>query len=138
MNTPPLKDGQIILFDGICNLCNGFVTFVIRRDKRNVFRFGSLQSEVAQKLLKRFGSENYDLTSIVLLDGQNIATESDAVLQIARELGGVWRLLYALIIVPKIVRDSVYRIVARYRYRIFGKRDSCMIPTPELMDKFIE
>lgn len=138
MNTPPLKDGQIIFFDGICNLCNGFVQFVIKRDERNVFRFGSLQSEGVQNLLKRFGSEYHDLTSIVLLDGQNIATESDAVLKIARELRGMWSLLYAFIIVPKIVRDSVYRIVARYRYRFFGKRDSCMIPTPELMDKFIE
>ena len=138
MSTLPQTHGQIILFDGVCNLCNGFVRFVIRRDDRNVFRFGSLQSDGAKKLLKPFGSEHLELTSIVLLDGGNISTGSDAVLKIARELRGMWSLLYAFIIVPKIIRDSVYRLVARYRYRVFGKRDSCMIPTPELRNKFIE
>ena len=132
-----ISSHPIILFDGVCNLCNGFVQFVIRKDHRDVFRFGSLQSERTEKILKRLGSEHFDSTSIILLDVENIATESDAVLKIARKLHGIWSLLYSLIIVPKFVRDSVYRIVSRYRYHIFGKRESCMIPTPELMDKFI-
>lgn len=128
---------QIILFDGVCNLCNGFVQFVIARDARHVFKFGSLQSEGARNLLKQFGSEHLGLTSIVLLDDQGIAIESDAVLKIARELRGMWSLFYVFMIVPKFVRDGAYRIVARRRYRFFGKRDSCMIPAPELMDRFI-
>ena len=132
-----ISSHPIILFDGVCNLCNGFVQFVIRRDHRDVFRFGSLQSERAEEILKRLGSEQFDSTSIILLDVENIATEYDAVLKIVRKLRGIWSLLYSLIIVPKFVRVSVYRIVSRYRYHIFGKRESCMIPTPELMDKFI-
>jgi predicted DCC family thiol-disulfide oxidoreductase YuxK len=127
----------IILFDGVCNLCNGFVQFVIKRDHRNVFRFGPLQSESARQILMPLGSEHRELTSIVLLDDEDIATESDAVLKIARKLHGLWSLLYAFIIVPRIVRDTLYRIVSRHRYRIFGKMDSCMIPTPELLDRFI-
>ena len=127
----------IILFDGVCNLCNGFVQFVIKRDHRNVFRFGSLQSESARQILMLLGSEHRDLTSIVLLDDEDIATESDAVLKIARKLHGLWSLHYSFVIVPRIVRDTMYRIVSRYRYRIFGKMDSCMIPTPELLDRFI-
>lgn len=127
----------IILFDGVCNLCNGFVQFVIKRDHRNVFRFGPLQSESARQILMPLGSEHRDLTSIVLLDDEDIATESDAVLKIARELHGLWSLLYSFIIVPRMVRDTMYRIVSRHRYRIFGKRDSCMVPSPELLDKFI-
>ena len=127
----------IILFDGVFTLCNGFVQFVIKRDHRNVFRFGSLQSESARQILMLLGSEHRDLTSIVLLDDEDIATESDAVLKIARKLHGLWSLHYSFVIVPRIVRDTMYRIVSRYRYRIFGKMDSCMIPTPELLDRFI-
>lgn len=132
-----ISSHPIILFDGICNLCNGFVQFVIKRDTRDVFRFGSLQSEKVRQILKRFGSKGVDLTTIVLLDGEKIAFESDAVLKVAKKLGGAWSLLYLFIVIPKFVRDAVYRFISRHRYQMFGRRDSCMMPTPELLDKFI-
>jgi predicted DCC family thiol-disulfide oxidoreductase YuxK len=127
----------IILFDGVCNLCNGFVQFILKRDTKDVFRFGSLQSEQAQLLLKQYAPKTIDLSTVVLLDGGTAATESDAVLLIAKKLGGVWSILYVFIILPKFVRDALYRFVARHRYKIFGQRDSCMIPTPEIQKKFI-
>lgn len=111
--------------------------FVIKRDTRDVFRFGSLQSEKVRQILKRFGSKGVDLTTIVLLDGEKIAFESDAVLKVAKKLGGAWSLLYLFIVIPKFVRDAVYRFISRHRYQMFGRRDSCMMPTPELLDKFI-
>lgn len=122
MVSPEHRDStfhSIILFDGVCNLCNGFVQFVIRRDKHDVFRFGSLQSEKAQELLKPFGSLGIDLTTIVLLEGNRIATESQAVLKISGKLTGGWSLLYWFSIVPKFIRDSLYRFVSRYRYLFF-------------------
>ncbi len=131
------QTGNIILFDGICNLCNGFVQYVIRRDQRNVFRFGSLQSERARELLRPLGSPGTDLSTIVLLDGHEAVTESDAVLRIVGRLGGAWKLVSWFRIIPKPIRDGVYRLISRYRYAIFGRRDSCMVPTPELEDKFI-
>ena len=140
MVSPEHRDATlhpIVLFDGVCNLCNGFVQFVIKRDKHDVFRFGSLQSEKAQELLKPFGSLGIELTTIVLLEGNRIATESQAVLKIAGKLGRGWSLFYWFIIVPKFIRDSLYRFVSRYRYSIFGQRDSCMVPTPGLKNKFI-
>lgn len=127
----------IILFDGVCNLCNGFVQFVITRDKRDVFRFGSLQSSKAQELLKRVEPDSNGFTTIILLEGEKISTESDAVLRIAQGLGGAWKLFYVFIFVPKTFRDGLYRIVSRMRYRVFGKRESCMVPTPDLINKFI-
>ena len=128
---------QIILFDGVCNLCNGFVQFILKRDAKDVFRFGSLQSEKAQNLLKHKAPKALDLSTVVLIDGDKVATESDAVLLIAKKLGGVWSLCYVFIILPKFLRDAVYRFVAKHRYHIFGQRDSCMIPTPEIQKKFI-
>lgn len=121
----------------MCNLCNRFVQCVIRSDRKDVFRFGSLQSEKAQQILKRFESKPLNLTTVVLLDDETIVTESDAVLKIAKKLSGIWNLVYLFIVVPKFIRDTVYRFVSRYRYHIFGRRDACMIPTPELLDKFI-
>ena len=127
----------IILFDGVCNLCNGLVQFVIRRDTRDVFRFGSLQSSKAQELLKRAEADSTGLTTIVVLEGGDVFTESEAVLRIAKELGGAWKLFTVFNAVPKFIRDRLYRIVSRMRYRVFGKRQSCMVPTPELTAKFL-
>jgi predicted DCC family thiol-disulfide oxidoreductase YuxK len=127
----------IILFDGVCNLCNGLVQRIISRDKKNVFKFGHLQSEKVRQMLKRFEPKTSGLTTIVLLEGETVTVESDALLKIVRKLGGAWSLLYLFIIVPKFIRDAVYRFVSRHRYRIFGRRDSCMVPSPEFLDKFI-
>jgi predicted DCC family thiol-disulfide oxidoreductase YuxK len=121
----------------MCNLCSGFIQCVIRLDKKDVFRFGSLQSENVRQLLRRYGPKISGLTTIGLLEGERIAVESNAVLKIARNLGGAWSLAYLFIVVPKFIRDGMYRIISRHRYRLFGKRDACMIPAPELMDKFI-
>jgi predicted DCC family thiol-disulfide oxidoreductase YuxK len=106
-------------------------------DKKDVFRFGSLQSEKARQMLRRYEPKISGLTTIVLLEGETITVESDALLKISRKLGGAWNLVYLFIIIPKFIRDDVYRFVSRHRYRLFGLRDSCMVPSPEFLDKFI-
>ena len=127
----------IILFDGMCVLCSGFIRCVLKLDKKDIFRFGLLQSENVRQLLQRYESNISRLTTIVLLVGERITVESDAVLRIARNLGGAWSLICLFIIIPKFLRDGVYRIISKHRYRLFGKRDVCMIPSPEILDKFI-
>ena len=131
-----MKD--IILFDGVCNLCSFFVQFVIKRDDKNLFKFASLQSEFSKSLLVKSGIDGAAPESVVLYSGEKIYTESTAALKILNQLGGGWRLFYFLIIVPKFIRDPVYRFIARNRYKWFGKKNSCMIPTPELKSKFID
>lgn len=127
----------LILFDGLCNLCNGFILWVLKMDKKNVFRFGLLQSDNVQRMLRKYELKISGLASIVLLEDERITVESDAVLRIARILGGGWSPFYLFIIVPKFLRDNVYRIISRHRYRLCGKRDVCMIPSPEVLDRFI-
>lgn len=129
---------NVILFDGVCNLCNFFVQFVIERDKKNLFKFASLQSNYGKDLLSRFGKDNSQFESVVLFNGVNIFTESTAALIILKKLGSGWQLMYIFIVLPKFLRDAVYRFVARNRYRWFGKKDYCMVPTEDLKNKFIE
>jgi predicted DCC family thiol-disulfide oxidoreductase YuxK len=121
----------------MCNLCSGFIQWIIKKDKKDVFRFGLLQADNVRKMLGRYELKISGHASIVLLEGEKIAIESDAVLKIARNLGGAWNLIYFFIIVPAFIRDGMYRIISRNRYRLFGKRDACMIPSPEVLDKFI-
>ena len=128
----------LILFDGVCNLCNGLVQFIIRRDPKGKFKFASLQSDVGRSLLKQFNIDPDLLHSIVVIDNGVAFQRSDAVLRIANYLGGGWKMLVAFNILPKFFRDAIYNVVATNRYRIFGKKDSCMIPTPELKERFIE
>lgn len=134
---------KIILFDGVCNLCNGTVVFIIKRDKKNVFKFATLQSEIAHDLVISFASNEKDkessnaLDSIILLDNGKKYTKSSAALRIAKHLSGAYPLLYGLMIIPKFLRDWVYSIIAKNRYKWFGKKESCMIPTPELQKKFL-
>ena len=127
----------IILFDGVCNLCNGFVQFVIRRDRANRFRFASLQSDTAREMLKNQPGAAQALDSVVLIENGRYYRQSTAALRILRRLGGAWPLLYGLIVVPAFVRDRVYAWIAKNRYRWFGQRDSCLLPTPELKAKFL-
>jgi predicted DCC family thiol-disulfide oxidoreductase YuxK len=129
---------SIILFDGVCNLCNGFVQFVIARDKKNKFKFGSLQSEGAKKILEPFIFPLDELKTIVLLENGKIYLRSRAVLRITSQLSGAWKLSSLLYIFPSFISDAVYNLISKYRYRFFGKRESCMIPTPEMKTKFIE
>lgn len=126
----------IVLFDGVCNLCTGSVLFILKRDKKDYFRFVSLQSEAAQKLLAGT-TLTQDLDTFVLVENGVIYNRSTAALRVARKLSGLWPLLYVFIIVPKFIRDGVYRFISANRYKWFGKKDSCMIPTPELRQKFI-
>jgi predicted DCC family thiol-disulfide oxidoreductase YuxK len=128
---------NIVLFDGICNLCNGAVQFIIRRDPTGKFQFASLQSPVAQQLLKE-ANVPHALETIILIRNSLVFERSDAALEIARGLSGAWPLLYGFKIVPRFLRDSVYDWIAKNRYRFFGKRNECMIPTPEWKSRFIE
>ncbi len=129
--------GPVVLFDGVCNLCNGWVRFVIDRDPKGVFRFAPLQSETAKTLLEPFdGLVGVD--SIILNESGRTFVKSDAVLRIAGRLSGLWPLLSAFRIVPRFLRDWVYDLVARNRYHWFGRRDQCMIPTPEIRSRFLE
>jgi predicted DCC family thiol-disulfide oxidoreductase YuxK len=130
-------DKSLILFDGVCNLCNASVRFIIKRDKYNRFQFANLQSEFAIKKLKEIKlSELPD--SLVLINGQNIYFKSDAVFEIIRSFSKLWHILLIFKILPKRLRDFLYDIIAKYRYKIFGKEDVCQIPDRSISGKFIE
>jgi len=127
------------LFDGVCNLCNSSVQFVIKRDKKDVFRYAALQSEVGKQLVQERHIDTSKVDSIILIEpGTAYYTKSDAALEIAQDLGGLWKLSSIFTWVPTSIRNAVYDLVACNRYRWFGKRESCMIPTPELKAKFLE
>ena len=127
----------VILFDGVCNLCNGTVQFILKRDKQSRFKFASLQGEFGQRTLTRFGLEETNPNSFVLLEGEKIYTHSRGALRIFLHLGGIWKMLYAFIIVPRFIRDAVYNFIARNRYKWFGKRSICYLPTVNIKDRFI-
>ncbi|RZK79988.1 MAG: DUF393 domain-containing protein [Pedobacter sp.] len=128
---------SVILFDGICNLCNQIVLFVIRHDKRDRFRFAKLQGTYAKSHLPSENTADPRPDSVILLADGKVYTESTAVLKIAYRMGGFWSLLYGFIIIPAFIRNAVYRWIAKRRYQIWGRREHCMIPTPELNSKFI-
>ncbi|MDY0407014.1 thiol-disulfide oxidoreductase DCC family protein [Virgibacillus sp. 179-BFC.A HS] len=127
---------KIILFDGVCNLCEFSVQFIIKRDPKGCFRFASLQSEPGEKLKRQYSIPD-DMQSVVLIEDGNYYTQSTAALKICRQLRGFWKLLYALIIIPKPIRNLCYRFIADHRYQWFGKKQSCMLPTPELKKRFL-
>ncbi|HZZ74947.1 MAG TPA: thiol-disulfide oxidoreductase DCC family protein [Puia sp.] len=128
---------NILLFDGVCNLCNGLVLFIIKRDPAGKFKFASLQSETGQQWLMRFGLVKNEFESFIFIQDDKYYLKSTAALKMLRQLGGVWKLLYVFILVPRPIRDFFYDLIARSRYRIFGKKDVCMIPTPELSERFL-
>ena len=127
----------IILFDGICNLCNGAVQFIIKHDPEKKFLFTSLQSDAGQQLLKEYKLPSENFNSFLLLQDDTILSKSTAALKVASQLKSAWKLLYIFIIVPKFIRDAVYSYIATNRYKWFGKKDGCMIPTPELQARFL-
>lgn len=129
---------QVLLYDGVCNLCNGMVRFVIRWDRKNKIQFASLQSETGKSYLEELGLPTDDLDTLVYVKAGRHFTRSSAVLEIVKDMGGFWRLLYVLIIIPRCLRDPVYRLVARMRYRVFGKRDNCRLPSPEIQERFLD
>ena len=130
-------DQPVILFDGVCNLCNGAVQFVIKHDKKNVFRFASLQSETGQGLLAQYNLPTNELNSYILIENNKAYNRSTAALRVAKKLNGIITWLYGFIIIPKIFRDSIYDWIARNRYKWFGKKEECMIPTPEVKARFL-
>ena len=132
-----MAGNPIILFDGICNLCNSSVQYVIKHDKDNKFRFASLQGNMGQQLLKQYELPLNELNSFVLIQDGKAYTRSTASLFVARQLTGMVKLLYGFIIVPAFIRNWVYDIIAKNRYKWFGKRDSCMIPTESLKSRFL-
>lgn len=129
---------HIILFDGVCNLCNSAVQYVIKRDKKNVFKFASLQSDTGKKLLYSVGLMEDHLKSFVYILDHKVYTKSDAALRVAGQLSYPSKLLYLFLVVPKFLRNFFYDLIAKNRYRWFGKRPECMVPTPALKQKFID
>jgi predicted DCC family thiol-disulfide oxidoreductase YuxK len=127
----------IVLFDGVCNLCNGSVQFILKRDSQVRFRFASLQSEAGRSLLVEHGLDPDALSSVVVIEGGRVWQESSAALRIARHLPGAWKLLRVFTVIPRPLRDAVYRLIARNRYRWFGKSETCWLPTPELKGRFL-
>ena len=127
----------VVLFDGVCNLCNGFVQFVVQRDPGARFQFASLGSAAAERVLKGAPAPALLPDSIVLVEGGKVFTQSTAALRIARRLTFPWPLAYSLIAIPRPVRDWAYTAVAQRRYRWFGRRETCMVPGPGLRDRFL-
>lgn len=131
------SESYIVLFDGVCNLCNSIVQFTIKRDPKGKFKFAALQSEKGQALLKKFDLPTDDFNSFVFINGNKYFLKSSAGLHVLKELGGVYKLFYVFIILPIPLRDFIYNMIAKTRYRFFGKRDTCMIPTPDINHRFL-
>jgi predicted DCC family thiol-disulfide oxidoreductase YuxK len=129
---------MVILFDGVCNLCNGFVQFVLKRDKNKTFQFASLQSKYGIELSAYFNLPTANPETIVLYDGKKILTESDAVIKIASSLNGVWKSTIVFNLIPYFIRNWIYRLIARNRYRLFGKKNQCMVPTENIKNRFMD
>lgn len=125
---------NVVLFDGVCNLCNGFVNFIIDHDKSNKFKFASLQSDYAQKLI---GDKFSDMSTVVFYNGDIFFEKSDAVLRIAKQLP-ILRWVAVFSFIPKFIRDGIYMFISRNRYAVFGKSETCRVPTPELKERFLE
>jgi predicted DCC family thiol-disulfide oxidoreductase YuxK len=127
----------IILFDGVCNFCNGVVNFIIRQDRKKVFRFAALQSEAGQQLLKEYNLPTQNFDSFVLIDEGRVYKSSSAGLKLYGRLPWYWKWTQLFWIVPRFMRDAVYGFIARNRYKWFGKKETCMIPTPEVRSRFL-
>lgn len=133
------KDKKIILFDGVCNLCDSSVQFVFKHDKKDIFRFVSLQSDLGINIIKHLGIDTSKVDSTILYEpGKAYYYKSDVAFKILKEISGIQRILLVFSILPKPILDYIYDYVAKNRYKWFGKKESCMIPTPELKSKFLE
>ena len=132
-----MKKHSIILFDGVCNLCNWSIQFVIKHDPEKKFQFGSLQSDKAKKLLQEYSIDTKEINSFILVENGKIFTRSTGALRVLKKLRGWPVLFYCFILVPKFIRDVIYNFIAKKRYRWFGKRGECMIPSPEISSRFL-
>ena len=141
--------GAVVLFDGVCNFCDASVNFIIEHDKAGYFKFAPLQSDEGKRLATEYGFESaavpkgdgasdlIPIDSVILVEDRRGYTHSTAALKILRRLGAPWSWAYAFVIVPRAIRDWAYRLFARYRYRLFGRRDQCMLPSPEVRARFL-
>lgn len=132
-----MTNNRIILFDGVCNLCNASVQFIISRDPKAVFKFTSLQSELGQALLKKHNISSENLYSVIVIQDNHVYDRSRAALEIAKQLNGLWPLFYSLIVIPPFIRNFIYDWISKNRYRWFGVRQECMMPTPEMKARFL-
>lgn len=137
MSTSEVQN-PVILFDGVCNLCNGSILFILNRDPSGIFRFAPLQSETGKNLLSKFDLPNDKLDSIILVENNEYYLRSTASLKILQRLGALWKIVYVFMLVPRPVRDYIYDIVARNRYKWYGKRAECMIPSSDIESRFLE
>jgi predicted DCC family thiol-disulfide oxidoreductase YuxK len=128
---------QIVLFDGVCNFCNASVNFIIKRDNKNKFKFAALQSDPGQKLSAELDLQSENLITLILIEEDKYYVKTTAALRIVRHLRGLWKLLYFFIIIPPFVRNLLYDSIARYRYKWFGKRETCRVPAENEKSKFI-
>ena len=140
---PTPESNPIVLYDGVCGLCNHLVQFLLKRDTNDRFRFASLQSNFAQNLLRHHGADPYDLDTVYVVKDhgqpeQSLLARSDAVFYMLHQLNGVWKLAGVGRILPKVFRDAAYKAVARNRYRVFGKHESCVLPEPKHRNKFLD
>lgn len=132
-----MNDNPVILFDGVCNLCNGAVNFVIKRDTISQFKFAALQSEAGQKLLQQYNLPRENFNSFIFIEKGKVYTKSAAALKVCKSLTGLWPILYGFIIVPSFIRNAVYQWIAKNRYKWFGKKQQCMLPTAALKNRFL-
>lgn len=131
------NDTAILLFDGVCNLCNSSVHFIIQHDKKDRFKFAAIQSEIGKELFKKFNMDPSLTDSLVLIELNRFYNRSTAALRIAKHLDGLYPLLYIFIIIPPFIRDGIYDLIAKNRYKWFGKKEACMIPSDEIRSKFV-
>ncbi len=132
-----MESHQIIIFDGICNFCNGAVNFIIKRDSKGVFKFAPMQSEVAQELMANYQVHEVGYETFLLIRDDECFLRTNAAFEIIKYLDGFWFIFRALKIVPSSIRDYFYRLLARNRYKLFGKRTTCMVPSKEVRDRFL-
>ena len=133
-----MKQQPLILFDGVCNFCNSAINFVIKKDKQAVIQFAPLQSEKGRLYFRQYNlPAEEEMKSFVFIEDNKVYTRSTAALRVCRYLKGLWPLCFGFIIVPKFIRDAVYNFIAKNRYKWFGVRDQCMVPTPEVRKRFV-
>lgn len=131
------QNTQLILFDGVCNFCNSSINFIIDHDPEKNFKFVPLQSELGQSVLKQFNKNTKDFDSVILLKNNQLYQKSEAAIEITKHLSGAWKYLAVFGILPAFILDFFYDIIAKNRYRIFGKTETCRMPTPELRERFL-
>jgi len=132
-----MDNRYIVIFDGVCTLCNGAVNFIINRDPKGVFAFTPMQSDLAQELMNKYNIHNPGMDTFLLIKNDQCFVFSSAVLEISKDISGLWYAFNVFKCIPKIIRDFIYKLIARNRYTIFGKQEKCMVPTKEVKSRFV-